>query len=70
MGFLDEGETLEWSEAKKLADYIRKVGIEQFLRIYETKKERNNDELKWGDEVTSNFVSYFGEIFTKNYDID
>lgn len=51
MGFLDDGETLEWVEAKKLADYIRKVGIEQFLRIYESKKERNNDELKWGDEV-------------------
>lgn len=51
MGFLDEGETLPWEEAKKLADYIRDNGIEQFLNIYESRRYRNNDELKWGDEV-------------------
>lgn len=51
MGFLDEGETLPWEKAKELADYIRDNGIEQFLNIYEARKLRNNDELKWGDEV-------------------
>jgi hypothetical protein len=51
MGFLTEGDTLPWQDAKQYADYIRKHGIEQFLSIYFRTKERTNDALLWGDEV-------------------
>jgi hypothetical protein len=51
MGFLTEGDTLPWSDAKQFAEYIRTHGIEQFLSIYFRTKERTNDALLWGDEV-------------------
>lgn len=51
MGFLSEGNALPWEEAKKHADYIRKEGIQQFLRIYESVKTRCCDQLMWGDEI-------------------
>ena len=31
MGFLSSGNTLEWQEAKKYAEFIRSEGIKQFL---------------------------------------
>jgi glutamate--cysteine ligase catalytic subunit len=51
MGFLSEGTTLDWPEAKKYADKIRQEGITQFLNIYNRTKDRQNDCLLWGDEV-------------------
>ena len=51
MGFLSGGDVLSWREAKKLDDYIRKKGIEQFIVIYNRNKDRDNDENTWGDEV-------------------
>eukprot|EP01135_Chromosphaera_perkinsii_P005544 Nk52_evm93s352 gene=Nk52_evmTU93s352 len=51
MGLLVDGSPLEWAEARKYADHVRKHGIEQFLAIYSKVKNNNNDCLKWGDEV-------------------
>jgi hypothetical protein len=51
MGFLTEGDTLRWEDAKKYVEYIRKHGIEQFLSIWRNTKHRTNDALLWGDEV-------------------
>eukprot|EP01133_Synstelium_polycarpum_P004382 gene4382-5127_t len=51
MGFIAEGNTLAWEDAKKHTDYIRKHGILQFLQIYNNNKDRVNDSFKWGDEV-------------------
>lgn len=51
MGFLTEGDTLPWEEAKKWADYIREHGITQFLNIYRRNRSRTNETLLWGDEV-------------------
>lgn len=51
MGFLSEGHALPWEEANKYADYIRKEGIQQFLRIYNGVKTRCCDQLMWGDEI-------------------
>lgn len=52
MGFLTDGNTLPWDEVAKVADYIRAHGIIQFLEIYRRAKDRCNDSLKWGDEVS------------------
>ncbi|KAK1170903.1 glutamate--cysteine ligase catalytic subunit-like [Acipenser oxyrinchus oxyrinchus] len=51
MGLLTQGSLLNWEETKKYADHVRKHGIIQFLNIYNKAKDRQNDVLKWGDEV-------------------
>ena len=55
MGFLSFGTPLSWSETKRYADHVRKHGILQFIHIYNKLKDRENDFLKWGDEVRSVF---------------
>ena len=52
MGLLSLGTPLSWTDTKKLADHVRKHGIIQFLHVYNERKNRGNDELKWGDEVS------------------
>ncbi|KAJ3639035.1 hypothetical protein Zmor_016446, partial [Zophobas morio] len=56
MGLLSHGAPLSWDEAKLQADHVRKNGIEQFLSVYRKLKDRQNDFLKWGDEVEYFFV--------------
>lgn len=51
MGLLSAGQPLTWEETKKNAELVRKLGIDQFIRIYHELKDRKNDCLKWGDEV-------------------
>lgn len=51
MGLLSLGSPLSWQETKKHADHVREHGIVQFLHIYNRLKSRQNDVLKWGDEV-------------------
>ena len=57
MGLLSKGTPLDWEEAKQYADHVRKHGIQQFLAIYRRLKDRCNDELLWGDEVTAEQTS-------------
>ncbi len=52
MGLLSLGTPLTWSETKQYADHVRKHGILQLIHIYHKQKDRENDCLKWGDEVT------------------
>lgn len=51
MGLLSLGTPLHWNEAKEYADHVRKHGIEQFLNIYHSQKDKKNQSLLWGDEV-------------------
>ena len=51
MGLLSLGTPLTWPETKQYADHVRKHGIQQFLHIFNKLKDRENDCLKWGDEV-------------------
>ncbi len=53
MGLLSVGKPLNWQETKKYADQIRKRGIKQFINIHRKLKDRKNDCLKWGDEVSN-----------------
>lgn len=55
MGLLSLGTPLPWNEAKEFADHVRKHGIEQFLNIYHSQKDRHNQSLLWGDEVSSSY---------------
>jgi glutamate--cysteine ligase catalytic subunit len=51
MGLLSLGTPLHWEDAKKHADHVRYHGITQFLNIWSKLKDRQGDELLWGDEV-------------------
>lgn len=64
MGLLTEGEALSWEETKKHAKHVQEHGIQQFINLYQKLKDRKNDELKWGDEVSPLCEpSYSGENF-------
>ena len=66
MGLLSEGSPLAWEETKKYADHVRKHGIQQFIHQYRKLKDRTNDCLKWGDEVSMSsryYISSCGTIF-------
>lgn len=51
MGLLSLGTPLSWDETKKYADHVRNHGITQFLHTWDKLKDRQGDELLWGDEV-------------------
>ncbi|KAJ7680279.1 glutamate-cysteine ligase catalytic subunit [Mycena polygramma] len=51
MGLLYLGTPLTWEEVKKHADHVRFHGITQFLHTWDRLKDRQGDELLWGDEV-------------------
>ena len=56
MGLLTEGAPLSWDQTAKLADHVRKHGVQQFIRLYKKLENRRGDVLKWGDEVEYNLV--------------
>jgi glutamate--cysteine ligase catalytic subunit len=51
MGFLNPGTPLGWDDAMKHAEHVRDHGVTQFLHIWDRLKDRQGDELLWGDEV-------------------
>ncbi|CAL1290589.1 unnamed protein product [Larinioides sclopetarius] len=58
MGLLTEGSPLTWEETKKYADHVRKHGILQFIKLYHRLKDRQNDCLKWGDEIEYMIIKF------------
>ncbi|KAJ1961700.1 glutamate--cysteine ligase, partial [Dimargaris xerosporica] len=58
MGLLSLGTPLHWREAQHYADHVREHGIAQFLNIYHRVKDRQNDDLLWGEEVEYVVVSF------------
>uniref|UniRef100_A0A1E1XK40 Glutamate--cysteine ligase n=1 Tax=Amblyomma sculptum TaxID=1581419 RepID=A0A1E1XK40_AMBSC len=58
MGLLSEGSPLSWPETKKLADHVREHAVTQFINLYRRLKDRENDCLKWGDEVEYMLVHF------------
>ncbi|PWY92123.1 glutamate-cysteine ligase Gcs1 [Aspergillus heteromorphus CBS 117.55] len=51
MGLLALGTALDWPEAKKRADQVRKWGIEQLLANWRRARGKERNALLWGDEV-------------------
>lgn len=51
MGLLSLGTPLHWNDAKKYADHVRTHGINQFLAIYNKRKDQQKQNLLWGEEV-------------------
>jgi len=51
MGFLTEGNTLNWKDSEPYRAQIKKHGLVQFLNLYNSMKGREPDVFRWGDEV-------------------
>ncbi|OCF35018.1 glutamate-cysteine ligase catalytic subunit [Kwoniella heveanensis BCC8398] len=51
MGLLALGTPLTWEETKPLANHIRDHGITQFLKTWDTWKDKTGKGLLWGDEI-------------------
>lgn len=58
MGLLADGEPLDWYQTKPLVEKLKWLGIEQFIRLYQKLKTRQNDCLKWGDEIEYMLVKF------------
>ena len=52
MGLLSQGRPLSWAETKVHAEHVRQHGVKQFINIYHRLKDRQDNCLKWGDEVS------------------
>ena len=52
------GTPLDWPEAKKNADHVRRWGIEQLLAIWKRAKSKERDALRWGDEIEYLVVAF------------
>ncbi|KAI4464929.1 glutamate cysteine ligase [Holotrichia oblita] len=61
MGLLSEGSPLSWEETKKLANHVREHGVSQFINLYKRLRDRQDDVLKWGDEVEYVIVKFDSE---------
>ncbi|CAF0908613.1 unnamed protein product, partial [Didymodactylos carnosus] len=58
MGLLTEGQALTWDEIISKRDYIRQIGIDQFIYLYNRFKGRQNDCFTWGEEVEFTLVRF------------
>lgn len=58
MGLLSQGHPLSWEETKKYAKFVQQRGIVQFCNIYNVAKKRQDQCLKWGDEVEYIIVKF------------
>ncbi|VDM53159.1 unnamed protein product [Angiostrongylus costaricensis] len=58
MGLLTKGSPLSWAETVPHVEYIKKHGIAQFINLYHRLKNRQGDQLKWGDEIEYTIVKF------------
>jgi len=58
MGLLTKGTPLSWEETVPYLDYIKKHGIDQFITLYHRLKNREGDQLRWGDEIEYTIVKF------------
>ncbi|CAI5442367.1 unnamed protein product [Caenorhabditis angaria] len=58
MGLLTKGSPLTWKETVPYVDYIKKHGIAQFINLYHRLRNRQGDQLRWGDEIEYTLVKF------------
>ncbi|KZT52865.1 glutamate-cysteine ligase catalytic subunit, partial [Calocera cornea HHB12733] len=61
MGLLSLGTPLAWADSIPYHDHVRQHGITQFLNIWDRLKNREGDELLWGDEIEYMVVQFDDE---------
>ena len=52
MGLYPNGTLLSWEEIKENVWKVHKIGVLQFITIYNKYKDISGYSLKWGDEVS------------------
>ncbi|CAG0886843.1 unnamed protein product [Cyprideis torosa] len=58
MGLLAAGKPLSWAETKRIADQVKSLGIQQFIKQFHAQKNRSGDDLFWGDETEYMIVRF------------
>ncbi|XP_053213093.1 glutamate--cysteine ligase catalytic subunit-like [Panonychus citri] len=58
MGLLTLGQPLTWDETRKYAEHVREHGIQQFIHAYHRLKDRQDEYLKWGDEIEYMLIKF------------
>ncbi|CAD5217058.1 unnamed protein product [Bursaphelenchus xylophilus] len=58
MGLLTKGTPLTWAELKPYVKYVKEHGIAQFITLYHRLKDREGDQLRWGDEIEYTIVKF------------
>ncbi|XP_022691080.1 glutamate--cysteine ligase catalytic subunit-like isoform X1 [Varroa jacobsoni] len=61
MGLLSEGTPLTWKEVQKYCEHVRQHAIIQFINQYNRLKDRQNDCLKFGDEIEYILIKFDDE---------
>lgn len=61
MGLLTKGTPLSWDETVPYLDFIKKHGVAQFVALYYRLKDRERDQLRWGDEIEYTIVKFDDE---------
>lgn len=62
MGLLVLGTPLSWEDSKQYHAHVREHGITQLLNLWDRVKDRQGDQLLWGDEVCTTFPAWAGII--------
>ncbi|KAJ1918432.1 glutamate--cysteine ligase [Mycoemilia scoparia] len=70
MGLLSLGTPLQWEEAKKYAEHVRKNGIEQFISIWRQTKDSSAEPFVWGDELEYIVVKFNPKDQTAHISLD
>jgi len=61
MSKLIPGSALSWEETQKWTPYMKEIGIQQFITIFNRHKDRDGDILTWGDEVEYTLIKFNNE---------
>ncbi|BHF59990.1 hypothetical protein SprV_0100295100 [Sparganum proliferum] len=56
MGLLTAGAPLSWAETKSHADFVRREGVKQFVRLWRKHLNSTGAALFWGDEIEYTLV--------------
>ncbi|KAG9046203.1 hypothetical protein FS837_004874 [Tulasnella sp. UAMH 9824] len=51
MGLLVLGKPLAWDDSKQFAPLVKEHGVTQLINIWKRLKDRDGDQLLWGDEI-------------------
>lgn len=52
MGLLVLGTPLAWDDSKQYAAHVKEHGVTQLINLWKRLKDRDGDQLLWGDEVS------------------
>lgn len=53
MGLLVLGKPLTWQDSKQYGPHVKEHGVTQLINLWKRLKDRDGDQLLWGDEVSS-----------------